>query len=246
MQLVTMAHVGAGAPPSEVPLDAALDAPEEEPAPEELEAPLPDDRPTHGELQLRSAHWIKPLQSKLVQLEAAMHVLSADEQPLLTHALHFEVSVMPVTTETKASGSLQPPVLEFEPPLLVPEPFEVEPELEPALPPRSMSGPILPVPLPELAPHATTNPNPISPITDGCCMTSSSTASLRTRPAAGVRSAQTGARARADEVTSESTAARAPPPQLPPRAPTLGSPACRASRTPSCRASLAGREELPV
>ena len=108
-----------------------------------------------------------------------MHVLSADAQPLLTHALHFEVSVMPVTTETKASGSLQPPVLELEPPLLVPEPFEVEPELEPALPPRFVSGPILPVPLPELAPHATTtNPNPISPITNGCCMTSSSTASL--------------------------------------------------------------------
>lgn len=145
MQLETKAHVGA--PPSEVPLDdgpldAPLDAPEEKPAPEELEAPLPDDRPSHGELQLRSAHWIKPLQFRLVQLEAAMHVLSADEQLLLTHALHIEVSVMPVTTETKASGSLQPPVLEFEPPLLVPEPFEVEPELEPALPPRPASGPI--------------------------------------------------------------------------------------------------------
>jgi hypothetical protein len=144
LQLETKAHVGA--PPSEVPLDdgpldAPLDAREEEPAPEELEAPLPDDRPTHGELQLRSAHWIKPLQFRLVQLEAAMHVLSADEQLLLTHALHIEVSVMPVTTETKASGSLQPPVLEFEPPVEFPS-FEVEPELEPALPPRPASGPI--------------------------------------------------------------------------------------------------------
>ena len=43
-------------PLDDAPLDAPLDAPEEEPALEELEAPLPDDVPTQGGLQLCSAH----------------------------------------------------------------------------------------------------------------------------------------------------------------------------------------------
>jgi hypothetical protein len=154
MQLVTLAHVMAGVPPSEVlpelvplddsppevvplddaplevvPLDdAPLGAPEEEPAPEELEAPLPDDAPAQGELQLCSAHWIKPLQAGLVQLEAAMHVLSADEQVLLTHVLHIVLGVMRVTTETKASGSLHPPARPLDPSLL--PPFEAHPTAE--------------------------------------------------------------------------------------------------------------------
>ncbi len=105
------------APLEVVPLDAPLDAPEDEPAPEELEAPLPDDVPTQGELQLCSAHLIKPPQSELVQLEAAMHVLSADEQLLLTHVLHIVLSVMPVATETKASGLLHPPARPLDPSL---------------------------------------------------------------------------------------------------------------------------------
>jgi hypothetical protein len=118
------------APLEVVPLDdaslgAPLDAPEEEPAPEEeeepapeeLEAPLPDDVPAQGELQLCSAHWITPLQSRLEQLEPVMHMLSADEQRLLTHVLHIVLGVMPVTTETKASGSLQPLATSLDPPL---------------------------------------------------------------------------------------------------------------------------------
>jgi hypothetical protein len=104
-------------PLDDAPLDAPLDAPEEEPAPKELEAALPDDVPTQGDLQLWSAHWIKPLQSMLVQLEAVMHTLSAEEQLLLTHVLHIVLIVMPVTSETKASGSLHPLATSLDPPL---------------------------------------------------------------------------------------------------------------------------------
>jgi hypothetical protein len=115
LQLDTIAHVGA-APPElpldDAPLDAPLDVPEEESA-----APLPDTMTAHGELQLCSAHCTKPLQSRLVQLEAAVRMLSADEQLLLTHALHVVVSVMPVTTETKASGLLHPPAEPLDPPV---------------------------------------------------------------------------------------------------------------------------------
>jgi hypothetical protein len=145
LQLVTLAHVGAppsGVPPDvplddaplevapldEAPLelvplddapldDAPLDALEEEPAPEELEAPLPDDAPTQADLQLCSAHWITPLQSRLVQLEAVMHMLTADEQLLLTHVLHIVLSVMPVPTATKASGLLHPLATSLDPTL---------------------------------------------------------------------------------------------------------------------------------
>jgi len=159
MQLVTLAHVGAVAPPSEVPevppsdappevvpldegplevvplddapleivplddappevvpRDVPLDAAEEEPAPEELEVPLPDDAPTQGELQFCSAHLIKPLQSELVQLAAAVQMLTADEQLLLTHVLQVVLSGMPVATETTASGLLHPPARPLDPP----------------------------------------------------------------------------------------------------------------------------------
>jgi hypothetical protein len=71
LQAVTVAHVGAA--PSELPLD--------DPASEEVEAPPA--RPAHAELESRSAHWTKPLQSRLAQLEAPMQVLIADEQLLL-------------------------------------------------------------------------------------------------------------------------------------------------------------------
>jgi hypothetical protein len=156
MQLETLSHVGAGTPPSELPpddaplevvppddapLDAPLDAPEEEPAPEELEAPLPDDVPAQGELQLCSVHWTKPLQFGLVQLEATMHMVSADEQLLLTQVLHIVLSVMPVTTETKASGLLHPPARPLDPPLL------------PEAPPSQ------PVPPPPLEEHPTAELN---------------------------------------------------------------------------------------
>jgi hypothetical protein len=104
-------------PLDDAPVDPPPGAPEEELAPEELEAPLPDDVPPQEELQLCSAHWIKPLQVELVQLEATMHVLSADEQLLLTHVLHVSLSVMPVTTEIRPSGSLHPPAKLLDPPL---------------------------------------------------------------------------------------------------------------------------------
>jgi hypothetical protein len=48
-------------------------------------------RHAHAELQSRSAHWTKPLQSRLVQLEAPMQVLIADEQLLFRHVLHVVV-----------------------------------------------------------------------------------------------------------------------------------------------------------
>jgi hypothetical protein len=105
-------------PLDDAPVDPPPGAPEEELAPEELEAPLPDDVPPQEEVQLCSAHWIKPLQFELVQLEAAMHVLSADEQLLLTHVLHVSLTVMPVTTETRPSGSLHPPAKLLDSPLL--------------------------------------------------------------------------------------------------------------------------------
>jgi hypothetical protein len=105
------------APLDDAPLDPPLDAPVEEPAPEELEAPPPDDMPTQADLQLCSAHWTTPLQSRLEQLEAVMHMLSADEQLLLTHVLHIVLGVMPVTTETKARGSLHPLATSLDPPL---------------------------------------------------------------------------------------------------------------------------------
>jgi hypothetical protein len=104
-------------PLDDAPLDPPLDAPVEEPAPEELEAPPPDDMPTQADLQLCSAHWTTPLQSRLEQLEAVMHMLSADEQLLLTHVLHIVLGVMPVTTETKARGSLHPLATSLDRPL---------------------------------------------------------------------------------------------------------------------------------
>ena len=57
-----------------------------------------------------------------------MHMLSADEQLLLTHVLHIVLSVMPVTTETKANGSLHPPATSLDPPL--PPFFEEHPTAE--------------------------------------------------------------------------------------------------------------------
>jgi hypothetical protein len=70
---------------------------------------------------------INPLQSRLVQLEAVMHILRGDEQLLLTHLLHVEVIAMPVTTETKSSGLLHPrPVPPLDPPP-APEPPPLEP-----------------------------------------------------------------------------------------------------------------------
>jgi hypothetical protein len=93
------------------PLDPALGAPEEELVPDELEAPLPADAPPQEELQLCWVHCIKLSQSELVQLEAAMHVLSADEQLLLTHVLHVWLAARP-------SGSLHPPPGLLNPPLL--------------------------------------------------------------------------------------------------------------------------------
>jgi hypothetical protein len=71
----------------------------------------------HRELQVCSPHWTKPLQFRLVLLAAAMHVPRADEQLLPRHVLHIVVSVMPVTTDTKASGLLHPRGRPLDPPL---------------------------------------------------------------------------------------------------------------------------------